>query len=181
MQSIEAKFQANVNKCDICFCAYNCKERKPVIICSMHHTVCSQCANALRMKAECPFCRERIRFDKVVVNNYIYELLPDKAVTPNHRVQVEPPSGYRTWNNNSQILKNDSRSPVVNQESINNVPLQPVFPNYYEYNAPIIGSPVETQLTQSQNYISSEETSRYYCFFCIQIPFTFLNLLFALA
>ena len=37
----------NISKCDICYEQYNRREKQPVIICSMHHTVCRQCMHDL--------------------------------------------------------------------------------------------------------------------------------------
>jgi hypothetical protein len=62
----------NIAKCDICFEEYNRREKQPVIICTMHHTVCKECVKDLEGTRKCPFCRESINFSKVVVNNYIF-------------------------------------------------------------------------------------------------------------
>lgn len=69
--SINERF-TNINKCDICFNNYNRSDKQPVIICTMHHTICKECMTSLESKPNCPFCREHIKFDKVVVNNYIF-------------------------------------------------------------------------------------------------------------
>lgn len=86
--SIAEKFESQINKCDICFCPYDRVEKQPVIICAMHHTVCKECMSGLEASKKCPFCREIIRFDKVVVNNYIYELLPQTNPQANSRQPV---------------------------------------------------------------------------------------------
>jgi hypothetical protein len=87
--SIGEKFQKNINKCDICFGNYDRTSHAPVIICSMHHTICKACMDALRVKPQCPFCRETVRMDKIVVNNYIFELLPGEGPAPDVSVQPE--------------------------------------------------------------------------------------------
>lgn len=86
--SIEYKFTNTINKCDICFGSYDRSEHQPVIICTMHHTICKGCMKAMINKPVCPFCRESVRFDKVVINNYIFELLPPDEVKANQRMEA---------------------------------------------------------------------------------------------
>ena len=107
--SLNDKFQKSISKCDICFEDFNRGTRTPLIICTMHHSLCRHCLDSLRVKPECPFCRERIRFDKVVINNYIFELLP---VIPG---EAPMPS----------IRDNFDRD---NREDINRRPSEPVYP-----------------------------------------------------
>lgn len=54
--SLATKY-ANINKCDICYAEYNRQEKQPVIICTMHHTVCRECVRSLEANRKCPFCR----------------------------------------------------------------------------------------------------------------------------
>ena len=108
--SVGERFEQNINKCDVCFQPYNRTDRSPLILCSMHHTLCKTCVEGLRYKPNCPFCREKINFDKTVINNYIYELLPkeqDEAV-PNVRRPAESQPYYAapSVNNNNQIRNN---------------------------------------------------------------------------
>jgi hypothetical protein len=109
--SLVEKFQTTINKCDICYSQYDRFGKQPVIICSMHHTVCKECAHGLEATRKCPYCREDINFAKVVVNNYIFELLPTLPPPPNTRLEVPP---------------QPSQSPP--SYGINYQPQQPVYP-----------------------------------------------------
>ena len=89
MNPLNEKFERTINKCDICLHKFNRENNKPLIICNMHHTICQECLELLKSKPNCPFCRQLLQFDKIVINNYIYELLPREEVVPNVRREIK--------------------------------------------------------------------------------------------
>lgn len=45
--SLAEKFKTAINKCEICYSEYNRYDKKPVIICTGHHTICRECMTGL--------------------------------------------------------------------------------------------------------------------------------------
>ena len=76
--NLEERFR-NISRCDICLQSYNRLENVPVIVCTMHHTLCMHCLDGMEGRPSCPFCREKIIFSKVALNYYILELLPEEG------------------------------------------------------------------------------------------------------
>ena len=74
MQESEIK---DGRECGICANPYDRGGRVPTVICTHQHTICRTCLDALRIKApHCPFCREKIDFGRICVNELLYGKLP---------------------------------------------------------------------------------------------------------
>jgi hypothetical protein len=81
MTEVGELFSMHINRCDVCMDSFNKSTRRPMLICSMHHTLCEDCLHSIvNATCKCPFCREFINPQKIVVNNYIADLLPDDPI-----------------------------------------------------------------------------------------------------
>jgi hypothetical protein len=87
--SVGRRFLKSNSECGICMLPYDRREALPVLVCPMHHTICKPCLDELDPRPLCPFCRDPIQLTQVVVNHYIYDLLPAQDTPPNIRTQAQ--------------------------------------------------------------------------------------------
>jgi hypothetical protein len=99
----------------------------------------------LEARRQCPFCRESINFGKIVVNNYIFELLPSDnnpqpyqpPPPPNTRVplpysqQQQQPLTYSQQQQQPALYQSQPPQAYNAPVSVNYQPQQPVYPQNY--------------------------------------------------
>lgn len=159
----------------------------------------------LEASRKCPYCRENINFGKIVVNNYIFELLPNDpapAAQPNARMEIRQPQPMPFQPPPSPInYAAQQPNPPPAPVNINYQPAQPVYPpNYYPQNnnnyEPYQGyNPIDDEILYDERpfdtsdcwgsimnklqLYSSDRTALYVFVLILQLPYLIFDFYFA--
>ncbi len=59
--------------CAICLLQYHQKKRRPMLICTNHHSVCEKCLERFGESFKCPLCQETTERNKASFNRTLVE------------------------------------------------------------------------------------------------------------